>query len=94
MSWLIHLAAQHRGQWMVALAGVLLPGLRRIAASVAPVDRRAAGHVEANLLELIRNAIGQHVSEAADLALGVLQFTHFSHPPFPRTMGLGDPLGA
>ncbi|HZD68483.1 MAG TPA: hypothetical protein VFA45_06080 [Actinomycetes bacterium] len=91
---LIHLATQHRGEWIVGFAGVLLPGLRRIAASVASVDRQAAIHVEGDLLELIRNAIGQHVTETADLALDVLQFTDSSHLPFPVMMGQGDPLGA
>jgi hypothetical protein len=39
---LVHRATRQGGRWMVALAGVLLPGLRLIAASVACVDRRAA----------------------------------------------------
>src|SRR6266487_666521 len=38
---LIHLATQQRDGWMVGLAGVLLPGLCQIAASVASVDHRA-----------------------------------------------------
>jgi hypothetical protein len=91
---LVQRATRQGGRWMVALAGVLLPGLRLIAASVACVDRRAAGHVEADLLEVVRNAIGQHLSEAAALALGVLSFIHPSHAPLRKPIRHGDPRGA
>jgi len=91
---LVHLATQMGGRWMLGLAGVLLPGLRRIIASVASVDRQGPGHVEADLLELVRDAIGHQGSEAADLGLGILQFTYPSHPSSPGSMGRGDRLGA
>jgi hypothetical protein len=91
---LVHLATEQRGRWMVALAGVLLPGLRRIAAPVASVDHRATVHVEADLLELVRKAIGQHASGAEQFALGVLQFTHPSRPSLPRAIWGRHPLGA
>jgi len=90
---LVHLATQQRGGWTVGVAGVLLPGLRRIVASVACFNRRAAGHVEADLLELVRDAIGQQAPGAAHLALDLLQFSYPSHPSFSRPMGRGDPLG-
>jgi hypothetical protein len=90
---LVHLATQQRGGWTVGVAGVLLPGLRRIVASVACFNRRAAGHVEADLLELVRDAIGQQAPGAAQLALDLLQFSYPSHPSFSRPMGRGDPLG-
>jgi hypothetical protein len=83
---LVRLATKERGSWVIALAGMLLPGLRRIVASVASVDHRAAGHVEADLLEMVRDVIGQDPSRAANLAVGVLQFTHL-YPPSPGSMG-------
>ncbi len=79
---------------MVGLAGVLLPGLCQIAASVASVDHRAAKHVEADLLELVRDAIRQGPTRAEQLALGVLQLSHLSHPSSPSPLGRKDPLGA
>ena len=88
---LVHRAMRQGEGWVVAVAGVLLPGLRRIAASV---DGRVAGHVEADLLELVRDAIGQHASRAAELALGVLQFAVPCYPSSPRPMGRRDPLRA
>ena len=91
---LIHLATQQRDGWMVGLAGVLLPGLCQIAASVASVDHRAAKHVEADLLELVRDAIRQGPTRAEQLALGVLQLSHLSHPSSPSPLGRKDPLGA
>jgi hypothetical protein len=86
---LVHLATQQRGKWMVALAGVLLPGLRQIAASVASVDHQAAGHVEADLLELVRDAIGQEAPGTVQLALDVLQFTAPGRPTLPKAMERG-----
>jgi hypothetical protein len=71
---LVHLATQQRGRWIVGTTGVLLPGLRRIAASVASVDRRAASHIETDLLELLRDAIAQQPPGTVQLALGVLRF--------------------
>ncbi len=89
---LVHLATQQHDRWMVGVAGVLLPGLRRIAGSIPATDQRVASHVEADLLELVRDAIGQQASGAAQVALGVLQFTCPAQPPSPRPMGCGEPL--
>jgi hypothetical protein len=86
---LVDLATQQRGKWMVALAGVLLPGLRQIAASVASVDHQAASHVEADLLELVRDAIGQQASGTVQLVLDVLEFTPPSRPSVPKAMERG-----
>jgi len=91
---LVHLATQQHDRWMVGVAGVLLPGLRRIAGSIPAIDQRVASHVEADLLELVRDAIGQQASAAAELAVGVLQFTCSSHPWSPSPIGHGDPLRA
>jgi hypothetical protein len=91
---LVHLAADHGGRWLVALAGMLLPGLRRIAASVATVDQEAADHVEADLLQVLRDAICQHPSQARQFALDLVQATPPSRPSRPQAMGRGDPLGA
>jgi hypothetical protein len=88
---LVRLATEQRGRWMVGVAGVLLPGLRRIAASVGSVDRQAAGQVEADLLELIRDAIDHRPSGAAQLAVGVLQFRR-SQPASLRPMACSRPL--
>src|SRR6266511_3969718 len=88
---LVHLASQQRGRWIVGVAGVLLPGLRQIVASVA-VGRRAAGYVEADLLELIRDAIAYWPSGASQLALSVLQFRP-GQPAPPRPRACGRPLG-
>ena len=86
--------ALHQGEdWVVGVAGVLLPGLRWIAASVLLVDHRAAGDVEAELLELLRDAIGSHAPAALKLALGVVQFIRADEPS-ARPMRRSDPIGA
>src|SRR6266487_2298133 len=56
--------------------------------------QRAAKHVEADLLELVRDAIRQGPTRAEQLALGVLQLSHLSHPSSPSPLGRKDPLGA
>jgi hypothetical protein len=76
---LVHKTMQDEG-WMVGLAGVLLPGLRRIATLVALVDGRADGHVEADLLELIRDVITKPGSGAVQLAERIVQFTCTGEP--------------
>jgi hypothetical protein len=91
---LVQLAAQQGGKWMVALAGVLLPGLRRIAGSVTSVDGRAASHLEADLLELMRDAIGQPATGAEQFALGILRFSPPGRPSRHRTIWRGDRRGA
>jgi hypothetical protein len=88
---LVHKAMQDDG-WTVGLAGVLLPGLRRIAALVALVDCCAAGHVEADLLKLIRDVIGKQASGAVRFALGVVRFS-CAGIPLPEATVRGDPLG-
>jgi hypothetical protein len=90
---LIHKARQQDEEWMVGVAGVLLPGLRRIAATIAVVDGQASHHVEADLLELVHDAIGQRAPEAGQLALGVLEAILSGHPSFTSPMERGDPLG-
>jgi hypothetical protein len=87
-SWCI-LPPNSAASGMVAVAGVLLPGLHEIAASVASVDHQAAGHVEADLLELVRDAIGQEAPGTVQLALDVLQFTPPSCPSLPKAMERG-----
>ncbi len=88
---LIHRAMHQGDGWMVGVAGMLLPGLRRIAASVALVDRQAAAHVEADLLELVRDAIGRQASAAGQLALKVLHSSCTDQPSSIGPIGCGDP---
>jgi hypothetical protein len=61
---LVRLAVDEGGQWIVALAGFLLPGLRPIAAVEALRNRRPVAEVEALTLELLRDAIAQQGSVA------------------------------
>lgn len=91
---LVHLATRQRGKWMVALAGILLSGLRQIAASVTAVDHRAAGHVEADLLKLVRDAIGQQASGVEQFAINVLRFSPPGRPSRCSATWSGDRRGA
>jgi hypothetical protein len=69
---LVRLATQQPGSWTIGLAGVLLPGLREIAGSAAPIDARVASHVEADVLERFRNAIQRPAPEVVEFAITVL----------------------
>jgi hypothetical protein len=91
---LIHLASQQHDRWMVGVVGVLLPALRRITASIPSIDQRVASHVEADLLEVVRDVIGQQAPGAAQLALDILRFTCGGQPMSPRPIGCSDPVGA
>jgi hypothetical protein len=90
---LVHLAADHGGRWLVALAGMLLPGLRRIAASVATVDQEAADHVEADLLQVLRDAICQHPSQAVSSPWTSSRPPRPAAHPAPKRWDAGIRLG-
>jgi hypothetical protein len=73
VSELVRLAAEERGQWIIALAGLLLPRLRPIAAAEALRERRPVAEVEVALLEILRDAIGQPRSVAVQFVEEVLR---------------------
>src|SRR6266542_1546950 len=56
---LVRRAATLRGRWLVGLAGVLLPGLRRTAALAAPLADQLAVAVEADLLARFQDTLGR-----------------------------------
>ncbi len=91
---LVRLAIHNRGKWTLGLAGVLLPGFRHIAASVAAVDRRAAGQVQADLLEHFRNAVNQPGPGVVEFFVGVLESARAGQPPAPRPARCRCPLGS
>lgn len=87
---LVQRATQERGKWVIALAGLLLPGLRRIAATVGAISDRPVGEVEADVLEQFRAALAQPQTDVAEFAASVLQAArcdrpgqHAHHPPLP-----------
>jgi hypothetical protein len=70
---LIHCATQGGSGWVVGLAGVLLPGFRRVAALAQPRSARAMCEVEADLLGRYRLALARSHTEVADLAGDLLR---------------------
>ncbi|HZD70782.1 MAG TPA: hypothetical protein VFA45_18370 [Actinomycetes bacterium] len=70
---LVQRATHDRGVWIVRLAGVLLPGLRRAAALTRPVNTRVACEVEADLLQRYQAALSGPPPAAAHLAVSVLE---------------------
>jgi hypothetical protein len=91
---LVHLASHDRDKWTLGLAGVLLPGFRRIAASVASVDRRAAADVQADMLERFRNAVRQPEPGVVEFGVAVLRSACAEQLPAPRPVRCGCPLGS
>jgi hypothetical protein len=70
---LIYRATQDRGRWIIGLAGVLLPGLRHIAAFTDPVSDSAARDVETDLLERLRVALERPRPAAVQLLMSILE---------------------
>jgi hypothetical protein len=70
---LIHRATQERGEWIIGLAGVLLPGFREVAALTYPVTDGTACDVEADLLERFRIALACPRSAAVQLVMSILE---------------------
>src|SRR6266545_2115930 len=66
---LVHRATTLRGGWLVGLAGVLLPGLRRTAALAAPLADQLAVAVEADLLARFQDTLGRPHPHPAGLRL-------------------------
>jgi hypothetical protein len=88
---LVHRATRQGGRWVVAFAGVLLPGLRSIAAKVASVDHRGADSVEADLLESVRDMTSQPAAVGLQFAGSVLR----AIPSYqPLGAGHGDQLSS
>ena len=81
--------AQGDGTWMIGLAGVLLPGLRRIAASAQPINTPAAALVEADVLERFRSTLRQPQPHGTRFALSVLHLAYSQQPPTPKPIGRG-----
>jgi hypothetical protein len=70
---LIHRAAQGSSGWVVGLAGVLLPGLRRVAALTQSERTGAMCEVEAELLGRYRAALARSHAEIAGFASDLLR---------------------
>ncbi|HZD73813.1 MAG TPA: hypothetical protein VE776_08005 [Actinomycetota bacterium] len=68
---LARLAVQDRYAWTLGLAGVLLPGLRKLAAASTMHPLVA----EADVLDRFHNLLDQPACEVAEFALTVLRFT-------------------
>jgi hypothetical protein len=70
---LIYRATQGGSGWVVGLAGVLLPGLRRVAALTQPDSAGAMSEVEAELLGRYRAALARSHAEVAEFASDLLR---------------------
>jgi hypothetical protein len=70
---LIHRATQGRSGWVVGLAGVLLPGFRRVAVLAQPDSAGAMCEVETELLGRYRAALTRSHVEIAEFASDVLR---------------------
>ena len=87
---LVRLAVDEDGQWIVALAGCLLPGLRPIAAAEALRHRRPVAEVEVLLLEFLRDAVAQQGVVAMHSAEEVLRIGMASHRSFGSRVVTGS----
>jgi hypothetical protein len=69
---LVRLAVRDRCAWMLGLAGVLLPGLRKLADASTPMHALVAAQVEADMLDGFRKLLDQPTLEVVEFALTVL----------------------
>jgi len=83
---LVHRAIQGRSGWVVGLAGVLLPGFRRLAALTQPNTAQALCGVEADLLRRYNVALAHSHAEVVELANNLLCVARAGTLP-PRSPG-------